>query len=200
MITTSVSFLHANRLSYELKHLFFKYVHDNVVQQLDKNTMSVYREIESLYLLIALSQIGKEYWLPESTLMKHFLIKEDDNTGEYQRSEFMSHFSITVLLSYIKSKTRYAKLLAFIEAHVIEKLSDMSAHCPNDTEALVLFLDLIVCPYIGDTTKVMISNIFGLDTAKLTTLLELNDHWFTAWGDKFDLGKELDTKRSREVY
>jgi len=52
-------FLHAQRLPYELKHLLFKYVHDNVMQQLEKNTMSVHREIESLYLLISLSQIGR---------------------------------------------------------------------------------------------------------------------------------------------
>ena len=40
MITTSVDFLHAQRLPTEQKHLLFKYVHDNVMQQLEKNTMS----------------------------------------------------------------------------------------------------------------------------------------------------------------
>jgi hypothetical protein len=41
--------------------------------QLEKNTMSIHREIESLYLLISLSQIGREYWLPVSVLLRHFL-------------------------------------------------------------------------------------------------------------------------------
>lgn len=201
MIATSVDFLHAQRLPYELKHLVFKYVHDNVLQQLEKNAMSVHREVESLYLLISLSQIGREYWLPVSVLLRHFLIEEEDATGDYVRpAGFMSHFSITILLSYIKDKVRYAKLKAFIEAHIIAKFEYGKAHCPNDTETLILLLDLIVCPYINTVTKGRIGQIFGLDAAGLSSIQSSNDHWFTAWGDKFDLGKELDAKRSREVY
>ncbi|MPS29774.1 antiviral reverse transcriptase Drt3b [Pigmentiphaga sp.] len=201
MIATSVDFLHAQGMPYELKHLLFKYVHDNVIQQLEKNTMSVYREIESLYLLISLSQIGREYWLPVSVLLRHFLIKEEDGTKYYVRpTGFMSHFSITILLSYIKDKVRYAKLKAFVEAHIIAKLEYMKAHCPDDAETLIMLFDLVVCPYISTTTKDEIGKIFGLDAAGLLSVQSSNDHWFTAWGDKFDLGKELDAKRSREVY
>ena len=201
MIATSVEFLHAQGLPYELKHLLFKYVHDNVMQQLEKNTMSVHREVESLYLLISLSQIGREYWLPVSVLLRHFLITEDEATGDYQRSSgFMNHFSVTVLLSYIKGKVRYDKLKAFIEAQIIAKLDYMKAHCPNDAETLIMLLDLIVCPYISNATKDAIGQIFGLDAAGLASVQNIIDHWFTAWGDKFNLGKELDAKRSREVY
>ena len=200
MITASVEFLYVNTLPYELKHLLFKYVHDNVLQQLEKNAMSAYREVESLYLLISLSQIGREYWLPESVLLRHFLISKDDATGEYHRSGFMSHFSITVLLSYIKDKIRYASLKAFVEEHVIFKLNYLKAHCHDDAEAMILLLDLIVCPYISAATKDAIGLIFGIDTAALVAVQKVNDHWFTAWGNKFDLGKELDAKRSREVY
>lgn len=201
MIATSVDFLHAQGLSYELKHLLFKYVHDNVMQQLGKSTMSVHREVESLYLLISLSQIGREYWLPVSVLLRHFLINEEEGTGDYVRpAGFMSHFSITILLSYIKDKVRYAKLKAFVEAHIIAKLEYGKAHCPDDTETLIMLLDLVICPYISTATKDRIGQIFGLDAAGLTSVQSSNDHWFTAWGDKFDLGKELDAKRSREVY
>lgn len=201
MIATSVDFMHAQGLPYELKHLLFKYVHDNVMQQLEKNTMSVHREVESLYLLISLLQIGREYWLPVSVLLRHFLIEEDSGTGDYVRPVgFMSHFSITTLLSYINDKVRYAKLKAFVEAHIIAKLEYMKAHCPNDAETLILLLDLVVCPYISSATKDSIGQIFGLDAAGLLSVQSSNDQWFTAWGDKFDLGKELDAKRSREVY
>lgn len=201
IITTSVSFLHAQKLPYEQKHLLFKYVHDNVMQQLHKNTMSVYREVESLYLLISLSQIGREYWLPASALLGHFLIREEEVTGNYIRpAGFMNHFSVTVLLSYIKDKVRYTRLKAFLEAHIIAKLEYMKAHCPNDAETLIMLLDLVVCPYIGAAAKNSIGQIFKLDAAELAAVQAANDHWFTAWGEKFDLGKELDAKRSREVY
>lgn len=201
IITTSASFQKAQSFPYEQKHLLFKYVHDNVLQQLEKNTMSDHREVESLYLLISLSQIGREYWLPASTLLRHFLIKEDEGTGSYVRpSGFMNHFSITTLLSYIKGKVRYTKLKAFIEAHIIAKLEYMKAHCPDDTETLIMLLDLLVCPYISDATKSTIGQIFGLDVVALASVQSSNDQWFTTWGDKFDLGKELEAKRSREVY
>jgi hypothetical protein len=201
MIATSVDFLHAQNLPYEQKHLLFKYVHDNVMQQLEKNTMSVHREVESLYLLISLSQIGREYWMPVSVLLRHFLITEEEGKGDYIRpTGFMNHFSVTILLSYIKDKVRYAKLKTFIEGHIIAKLEYMKAHCPNDAETLIMLLDLVVCPYISATTKNAIGLIFGLDAVGLASVKSANDHWFTAWGDKFDLGKELDAKRSREVY
>jgi hypothetical protein len=201
IIATSVDFVHSQGLPYEQKHLLFKYVHDNVMQQLEKNKMSVHREVESLYLLISLSQIGREYWLPVSVLLGHFLIEEEDGTGDYIRpTGFMNHFSVTVLLSYIKDKVRYSKLKAFLEAHIIAKLEFMKAHCPNDAETLIMLLDIVVCPYVNAATKNAIANIFKLDAANLASIQAANDHWFTAWGHKFDLGKELDAKRSREVY
>lgn len=200
IIATSVDFLKTQNLAHEQKHLLFKYVHDNLIQQLEKNTMSTHREVESLYLLISLSQIGKEYWLPVSVILKHFLIEEGES-GDYIRpAGFMNHFSITVLLSYTKDKVRYSKLNSFLEAHVVAKLEYMKAHCPNDAETLIMLLDLVVCPYISTGTKKDIGLIFGLDAASLASVQSVNNHWFTAWGDKFDLGKELDAKRSREVY
>lgn len=200
LIATSVVFLNAQGLPYEQKHLIFKYVHDNVMQQLEKNKMGTHREVESLYLLISLSQIGREYWLPVKVLLEHFLIKEDTNGYYIRQSGFMSHFSITVLLSYIKNKLRYAKLKIFLEDHIIAKLEYMKVHCPHDAETLIMLLDLVVCPYINQATKDAIGNIFKLDAAALASVQGTNDYWFTAWGDKFDLGKELDAKRSREVY
>lgn len=200
MISTSVDFLLERSFSRELKHFIFKYIHENILEMLEKNTMSIYREIESLYLLIALSKIGKEYWLPEKTLAKHFLIKTNENTDEYYRDDFLSHFSITVLLTYIKKKVRYDKLRAFIESHAISKLKYNETYCPNDAESLILLLDLIVCPYVGADTRRSAGAVFGLDAREINSISGVNDYWFTAWGDKFDLGRELDAKRSRDVY
>ena len=199
MLATSVEFLDTKRFPYELKHSLFKYIHDNIIQHLQKGTMSEFREVESLYLLVALSQIGKEYWLPEEVLANHFLLRKTE-AGDYERVEYLNHFAITVLLSYIKSKVRYAKIRLFIEAHVVEKLGFIKAHCPSDSEAVMLLLDLLVCPYISSETKTSIADVFGLNSAAQQSVELSNDYWFTAWGDKFDLIKELDAKRSREVY
>jgi hypothetical protein len=200
MMQTSSEFLHSNAIPYEVKHLLFKYVHDNIVQLLEKNTMSAHHEVESLYLLAALSQTGKEYWLPESTLAKYFRITVDERTGAYRRSAFLNHFCITVLLSYIGNKVRYKKLREFVECHAVLKLEEMKEHCPQDAEALMIMLDLTVCPDVSDQSKQAMGAIFGLDAAGLAAIQAACDHWFTAWRPGFNLGKELDAKRSREVY
>lgn len=198
MIQTSTDFLHSNAIPYELKHLLFKYVHDNIVQLLEKNTMSTHHEVESLYFITALSQVGKEYWIPESTLAKYFLI--ENMSGAYTRATFLNCFSITALLSYIRNKVRYQKLREFVELHAQLKLENVKKHCPRDAEALMLLLDLIVCPEVSVQTKQALGATFGLDAAGLAEVQAANNHWFTAWGPNFNLGKELDAKRSREVY
>jgi hypothetical protein len=198
MTSTAIQFLNQNRFAAEFKHQIFKYLHDNVIQQIDKNVIDRDREVENLYLLVSLSQIGKAYWLPESTLVKYFSIKERE--GNYERAQFLNHFSLTVLLAYMKEKKRYNRLRNFIEEHILDKLKFTKAHCPSDAESLFLLFDLTVCPYISPATKSAIGQIFGLDAAALARFQASNQQWFTAWGDKFDLGKELDAKRSREVY
>jgi hypothetical protein len=76
----------------------------------------------------------------------------------------------------------------------------MKAYCREDTEAVILLLDLVTCPYVSNITKSRVGQIFDLDAVGLLSLQSSCDRWFTAWGDKFKLGKELDAKRSREVY
>jgi len=200
VISTSIGFLNSQGITYELKHLIFKYVHENILQQLEKNTMSDYREVENLYLLLALIEIGKEYWLPEKVLLTHFLIEKDESGDLIRPTGFLSHFSITSLLTYIKNKVRYQLLKAFLERHIIAKVEHLEAHCHHGAETMIMLLDLEVCPYISNLTKERVGAIFGLDTTGLTALRSSNDHWFTAWDEKFNLGKELDAKRSREVY
>lgn len=199
MVATSVSFLNDEGFRYELKHLLFKYVHDNILDQLSRNKVNEHREVESLYLISSLAQIGKEYWLTESAIANYFLIRIRAD-GSYYRVGFMNHFSITVLLSYIKDKKRYSKIKSFVESHIIEKLKHVKAHCPNDAESVMLFLDLLVCPYVSVGLKEKIGSIFGISAPELAGMTSINDRWFTLWGDKFDLTNELDAKRSREVY
>src|SRR5690606_6550418 len=107
---------------------------------------------------------------------------------------------ITVLLSYIRDKVRYQALRSFLEDHMIAKIEYMNIHCPNDAETLILFLDIITCPYVTDATRLRIGSMFQLDAAGISSIQSINGQWFTAWGDKMNLERELDAKRSREVY
>jgi hypothetical protein len=200
IVQRAIDFLRAKIIPHELKHLFFKFVHDNIVQLLEKNKMNPFHEVESLYLITALAQTGKEYWLPEAALARYFLIRVNEQSGSYDREDFLNCFSITVLLSYVRNKARYRKLRKFIQEHAYQKLVNVTEHCPRHAESLMLMLDLIACPDVDDSTKVAVGALFGLDDVKLAEVRAANSHWFTAWGSMFNFGRELDAKRSREVY
>jgi len=60
--------------------------------------------------------------------------------------------------------------------------------------------DLITCPYVSQQTREDLGDIFGLGPGETEQLRCSNNQWFTVSGNKFDLNKELDAKRSREVY
>jgi hypothetical protein len=91
-------------------------------------------------------------------------------------------------------------LKAFVEAHIIAKLEYGKAHCPNDTETLIMLLDLVVCPYISTATKDAHRTDFWPGCSRPLVCSVFQRSLVYRLGDKFDLGKELDAKRSREVY
>ncbi|MDR3723455.1 MAG: RNA-directed DNA polymerase [Terracidiphilus sp.] len=200
MISTTTIFLNSKRIPGELKHLFSKYTHDNILQIIEKNQADIDHEIETLYLLVSLAQIGREYWLPESALARYFGITHDESSNQYKRDRFMNLFSITVFFTYVQNKKRYASLRDCVVKHVIERLRYLKEYWPHDAETLMLMLDFIVCPYVDQAAKIAAGSIFNLDASSLSAIQTVNCHWFTAWGSDFDLGKELDAKRSREVY
>ena len=182
----------------EAKHQIYKFIYDNIVQQMNKNKLSEFRELESLYLLIVLSSLGREYWLEESTLMRYLDI-DVDRSGCFDRSSDMNHFSITVCLFYMRDKVRYNKLRHFIEEHVVKKVMARKSGCHKDAETLILFLDILTCPYVKDETKAKLASAFDLSDSELESVKAANPLWFTCW-ENFNLGRELDAKRSRDVY
>ena len=200
IIAKSVNFLNGNEFGYDAKHLLFKSIHDNIRLVLDKNTMGAFREVESLYLLIALSTIGTRYRLSQELIAKHFLIKFDKINQSYSRDSYLSYFSITTLLFYMKKKVRYIGLRRFIEDHAVDKIRSLKFQCHDDAEAMMLFLDILVCPYVRLKVKIEMAEIFGLNERQCIEIQSANDYWFTAWSEKFDLAKALDLKRRREVY
>jgi hypothetical protein len=186
------------RISLELQHHIFKYAHDNIIHQLRKNQSSEFREVESLYLLTALGELGKEYWLDEVSLCAHLRIIKN-NKGLLGREMPLNHLTITVTLQYIRSRPKYARLRAFLISQISSILIDRAVYARKDAEGVFLFLDAIACPYIDDQTKLSLANIFGLNPDQYAKLAETSSNWFTTWSG-FNLAKELDAKRSRDVY
>ena len=189
----------------ENKHRVFKCIYDNISLVMKKNKCGDATQVETLYLLIALTELGKEYWLEESTLAEYFGI-EDLESENPRKNRHLNYFSLTVLLYYIREKAKYSKLRNLVEELVIEKFQCDEKILSKSSEHTMLFFDMLSCPFIKTETKIKIMQAYNIDDTTLQNSLinfqgfnTSKQLWFTTW-EGFNFGKELDAKRSQEVY
>ncbi len=180
------------------KQQVFKYAFDNVKRELKSSTQKQYRELEVLYLVLALKKLGRDYCLPQEDLVEYLGI-EISNSGEWKRPVPMDYFSVIVALQYSGNRKRFADLRNFIETNVLETFLDRSAYIGREAELILLYLDLQCCPHLSANTKAKLSEYFSLSAPDAVSLQNSAKYWFTNW-DNFDLSEELDKKRTREVY
>lgn len=193
----TVDSLNSLLLDADNKRQVFKYVHDNIIRVVKSNAQEDFREIETLYLLLALKKLGRNYQLDEISLAAYFRFKRDG--VKFRSEKQLDYFSIIVCLLYIKNQSRYTKLKAAIEEKIVERFSLKGTYAQTDTELILLYLDTITCPYISATTKTSISSFFNHSFADVTELAAINDYWFVNWKN-FNLTIALDNKRARDVY
>ncbi|MES2398080.1 MAG: antiviral reverse transcriptase Drt3b [Bacteroidota bacterium] len=193
--------------SFDNKHRVFKKISDEISQVLNKNKSNEHIQVETLYLLIALRELGREYRLDKNTLCEYFNIHHTD--GKYKIGS-LNYFSLTVLLFYIKDAERY-KLLRYDIMNHIKKMfkaqgKDNSA---KKAEMVFLLLDILTCPYVDDLSKKKkeekykykkeLLSLMGVQEANHIGIIEMENFWFTKWTD-FQFGAELESKKSQEVY
>lgn len=184
----------------DLKHLIFKKIYDNIFLILHKNETIKHTQVETLYLLIALQELGKEYWLAEDILAHYLCIKKNE-ANVYTTNAELNYFTIIVSIFYMKDKVRYNELRSFIIEKLIEKFEQVDYKFRiQKAELTFLLFDTMVCPYIDIAVKRRILSLYEIKTNALQDqIMGLRDTWFTNWAD-FEFGKELDAKNSQEVY
>lgn len=184
----------------DFKHLVFKKTYDNIVFTLHKNKTVKHTQVETLYLLIALGELGNKYWLTEDMLASYLRVESKD-TGFYSDTE-LNYFSLVVSLFYMKDKARYTKLRDFIFTKLIEKFEAVDySYRIKKAELILLLFDILAYPFVNkDMEKRKLLNLYNItDTALQTNILKARKNWFTNWSE-FDFGKALDAKQSQEVY
>lgn len=198
------AFFRSRSILAEQRHSIFKAVFDDVMIVLRKVPPDKHTQVEVLYLLIALGELGRDYLLEEGSLARFFGI-EDGNSG-YKVEREMHYFSITVLLFYMGGRKRYVKLRAFAEEAIKKKFKARDATRHKDTEMTMLLLDMLACPYVTEGLKHWLLGEYGIaDRAVRCQLITYRPSgatqqlWFTRWAN-FDFGKELDRKRGYDVY
>lgn len=212
------------------KHTILKKIADDIFLVLQKNKSNKETQIETLYLLIALAQLGREYKLDTKVLCSFFNIKSSKKGYEFEIP--LNYFSITVLLFYIKGADKYSGIKNALKQHILDKYNLSEKDSWNSkTELILLLLDVITCPYLDEEVSDHLKNKYKaaiarkskslknyrneILCAKYSFKLKLIDKFGITdnkialieqekyWFTKwtnFDFGMELQAKRSQEVY
>ncbi len=198
------AFLSGENINSEHRHLVYKCIYDNAFFIIDKNKSSEHAQVETLYLLITLAELGKDYWLEESVLARYFNIEIVQKN--YQSNSKLNYLSYTVLLFYMRDKVRYNKLRNYIENEIKKYFTDNKSLIGKKAELIMLLFDTLSCPFVSDTTKKCLLSLHDIqEESKQNDILDFRAKdgqkplWFTTWKN-FNFGKELDTKQSQEVY
>lgn len=192
-----IYFTKNERIKNDFKSIIFKSIFDNIGFILNKNKHNENTQVETLYLLLILAELGKNYWLDSSILSGYFGIH--NNSGEYCSEKYFNYFSLTVLLFYIKNKVRYDGIRKFIEIKIKEKFVSNKKLIWKDTELTLLLMDTLACPYVSGELKEELLNIYDVTDKNLQSeMINIKEQWFTTWKN-FNFRNELDAKRSKEV-
>lgn len=178
----------------ECKNRISKKIYDSSSLILGKNKSSEYCQVETLYLLTTLDCLGKNYKIEEDKLLEYFRIRKN-----YKFSHELSYWSIISILFYIKNNDKYANLRTNLLLHIKERYEKLDKkNIRMSSELVLLLFDLLTCPYIDKTYKTEILQYFDI-TSQQKKIICFRKFWFTKWTN-FDFEKELNTKRSQEVY
>ena len=189
---------------FDQKHSLFKKIYDGILLVFTKNKTLKYAQIETLYILPIVNELGAHYSFSEETLFEHFRV--DENEGKD-----LNYFTIISLLNHIENKVEYRKLRSTLNKITRNKISNYNA---SKAEDVYLLVDLLVCPYVADKEedledfRLKILNKIGffddgIDKIKKKEILKLINkqlvNVFCDWRNK-NYGIELNTKRGHSVY
>lgn len=193
-------FIKRNQIYQENKNIIEQFLYENICIILEKNKINQYTQLETIYLLLSISELGKDYLLSEANLASYFNI-------DLQKTDFLDyHYFVYIsVLFYIKNKSKYKTLYDKIIYSIQRKISININK--KDTEAIMLLMDVLACPYISKDMKsellkvnYNIHNIQLLDS--ICNYKKENGKsqlWFTTWNN-FNFLKELYDKQSIDVY
>jgi hypothetical protein len=164
------------------KHNILKKISDEIYLILQKNKTKKETQIETLYLLIALNQLGREYRLNPKVLCSYFNIKIHSN-GKIEFTNQLNYFSITVLLFYLKDIELYNNIKEKLKEHIKEKFEKaiFDSSWKSDTELILLLMDILSCPYLNNKIgnndkKMLLSDLDILHNFVIQPITNLEDY------------------------
>ena len=174
------------------KHNIFKKISDEIYQVLQKNKSDKTTQVESLYLLIALNQLGREYRLSPKVLCSYFNIQFEEN--KITIANELNYFCIMVLLFYIRNIKIYEPIKEELKKSIFKKFDNKKDYdWKNETELVLLLLDTLSCPYLNEF-------VCKEDKKNIITLIDLFDSEFIKPITDIDIYSRKLKEISKEIY
>jgi hypothetical protein len=153
--------------------------------------------LESVNVLLAMSELGPSYLLPPDIVSRVFL-----------GSDRFSYFDIISCLFYVRNFPQYSDLKKFVIEQVESHFSEI-AEIDLQAELACLFLDVISCPYIEGRRKAKWVQRYAAKFGGITIPSNQEIHkfvgecgsrpWFVNWNE-IDLLNTLERKELKRAY
>lgn len=203
LIGNILYFINRSNINQESQDLIKQYIFENICFILEKNKINQYAQVETVYLLLCVSELGNDYFIPEAILSTYFGIELE---GESKTPE-LSYFLIISVLFYIKNKKVYKRLYNVIISSIKNKVAIKTSSHKKNTEIAMLVMDILACPYISKHFKEdILRKTYGINDANILNGMctfrknkKETQLWFTEWS-KFNFLGSLYDKQSKEVY
>jgi len=191
------------RFSDNARAVIFKKIQDEINLVLQSASFNEDTQMETLYFLIMLKELGTNYQLDASTLNHYLGVKFDidENLDKYPS---LGVLSIIVLLYYYGNRPCYDKSKGILIAKALERYDTI----PIDNrwkhaDLMILGIDLLACPFVEETAKRTLMKKIKITDNKeqdaVLAYLKKKKYMFTKWTG-VDINKELSAKVSQEVY
>jgi hypothetical protein len=184
----------------------FKKILDESSLIINKNSINQFAQVETFYLLTVLRELDREFRIPEVRIAKFIGFDYDKNEI---LDKHLNYFSIVVLLFYMGHSNKYSKIKVALSEYIENYIRSFPIEKRSKSSELThLILDLLACPFLEDFFKIKIYSIYKnystkseiLSARKVIYFHKKNiKYWFTKW-ERFNLAKELEYKKSQEVY
>jgi len=191
------------RFSNDSRNKVLKKIQDEISLVIQSTPFNETTQLESLYLLIALKELGSEYRITKDMIDCYLGIKYNYAGIVLSKPKF-NVFAIIILLYYYGNSFQYERSKQLLIDSILEKYDEITKDKINQhTELVILALDMLACPYINDADKMKILSKIGFKTANdcksILSFVQTQRYWFTKWTG-INLNNELNAKISQEVY
>ena len=211
IFSTCVNIASINKISHIVKEILKKSQSYNINEQ-QRIIDRVFYEIEKLIgrSLYKKPVRNKEIYLlillREKEIYEHRQVDTNILEKIINNDNSMDYFDIIVLLFYMGDDSKYLEQKKLLRNKIIARIQSLKNRFEKNifknTEATLLFFDLISCPFIEDEDKQQLMDIFDIDKQQRQGCVEFinkQGYWFTKWVN-FNLLEEIRYKKLSKTY